>query len=272
MEIEPMSDEKVERWVTGRLASLEADAAWQPDQTAAWMRFRRRRRARAAGRNSLFLVAAAALSLFVLGDFAPRACANPRGCEDPAAASGVPLKALAPAQFKLAGNPHAPVTLEVYSDYQCPDCMRFFLQIFPQLDAQYIQTGKIKFLHRDFPLPQHQYAKLAARYANASGQIGKYSVAVNAIFRARNDWAADGNLAAALAPVLSAEEMKAVLRAVDSDARLDDTVAEDMAMAAKDRIMHTPTLVIVTKTGRQALAYDVPFETLKTYLDAVLAK
>ena len=246
---------------------------WRPDPVRAWERFRSRRRARAARRrNTLLVVAAGAVTALIFADITPRACANPRGCEEPqpAADSHVPAK-LTPAEFKAAGNPSAKITVEVYSDYQCPDCARFFLTVVPLLDAEFVKTGKIRFLHRDFPLPQHAWAKLAARYANAAGEIGKYDIAVNALFRSRDQWSVDGNPAAALAKALAPDEMKSVQRAVDSDTGLDETVNEDMKMALKDQIMHTPTLVIVTPAGRQVLTYNVSYETLKGYLNALLA-
>ena len=36
----------------------------------------------------------------------------------------------------------------------------------PQLVARYIDTGKVRLIHRDFPLSRHRYARMAARYAN----------------------------------------------------------------------------------------------------------
>lgn len=266
MEIDRMDDE---RWVDERLASLEPQAGWQPDLTGALERFRRRRAERRAHRrNTVLLFAAGLLIALVFADLTPRACANPRGCSQPEAA-GEPVK-LSPSEFKLAGSPRAIVTLEVYSDYQCPDCVAFFRTVYPTLQAEYIETGKIRFLHRDFPLPQHAYARLAARYANAAGQIGKYGPVTAAIFAARDDWAIDGNIAAAVSKALSPAEMKLVQRAVDTDPRLDETVTDDMTMARKDQIKHTPTLVIVSKTGRQVLTYNVSYEVLKSYLNAII--
>ena len=277
----PQNDQSAEQWVNQRLEALDPNRTWQPDAGGAFHRLRRRRRARATGRGAAFGLAAAALAVLLFGDITPKACAKPRGCEQPQPApavapappEGTPVKFLTPEQFKVSGNPRATVTLEVYSDYQCPDCAEFFRNYMPLVIEQYIKTGKVKFVHRDFPLRQHTYAKLAARYANAAGEIGKYDATVEALFRSRDDWSLDGKIAPHLAPILSSEEMKFVQQAVESDAHLDDTVNADMALAQKDQIMHTPTLVIVSqKNGRQPLAYNVPFETLKGYLDMLLSK
>jgi protein-disulfide isomerase len=267
MEIDRMDDN---RWVDARMASLEPGADWQPDAARALGRFRRRR-AGVKRRNWICVGAAAALSLIVLDGMVPHACANPRGCVEPQApisAAAVPAKT----SFKLSGNPRATITIEIYSDYECPSCAQLFKETMPLLDAQYVKTGRIKILHRDFPLPQHSYARLAARYANAAGQIGRYDLVIDRLFRTQDNWSVNGDIAGALAQTLTPDEMKAVQRVVASDSHLDDTVAEDMAMAQKDQIGHTPTLVVVSKSGRQVIPSNPPFSTLKGYLDALLSQ
>lgn len=270
-----MESNREEAWVNERLAGLDVDAGWQPDSARAFQRFRVRRRNRRAGRGAMFLAAAAGFAFFVVADVTPRACAQPRGCEQPATPEpeGVPVKFMTAAQFKAEGNPKAAVAIEVYSDYQCPDCAEFWRSYLPLVEEQYIKTGKVRFVHRDFPLTRHPYARLAARYANAAGEIGKYQAAIEAIFRSRDDWSLDGKIAPHLAGALTPQEISFVEKAVESDKNLDDTVNEDMALAQKDQIMHTPTIVIVSpKNGRQVLAYNVPFETLRGYLDMLLSK
>lgn len=279
MEMEPNREEA---WVNERLAALDMDASWRPGAAEAFQRFRVRRRNRRAGKSAMFLTLAAGFALFIVADLTPRACAKPSGCEQPAAsaneaapepAEGVPVKFMTAAQFKTEGNPKATVVIEVYSDYQCPDCSEFFRSYLPLVEEQYIKTGKVRFVHRDFPLTRHPYARLAARYANAAGEIGKYQAAIEAIFQSRDDWSLDGKIAPHLAGALTPQEMSFVEKAVASDKNLDDTVNEDMALAQKDQIMHTPTIVIVSpKNGRQVLAYNVPFETLRGYLDMLLSK
>ncbi|MES1260638.1 MAG: thioredoxin domain-containing protein, partial [Acidobacteriota bacterium] len=104
--------------------------------------------------------------------------------------------------FKLSGSPSAPITVELYTDYECPSCRMFFKDVLPQLEAQYVATGKIQLMHRDFRLPQHQYSKLAARYANAAGQIGQYQIVAAQLFEKQQDWAANWNVDGVVAKVL----------------------------------------------------------------------
>src|ERR1700712_5429954 len=59
--------------------------------------------------------------------------------------------------FKESGSPTAPITIEVYTDYECPACRELFLNTLPPLTTDCVATGKVRLIHRDYPLPQHQY-------------------------------------------------------------------------------------------------------------------
>jgi protein-disulfide isomerase len=73
------------------------------------------------------------------------------------------------------GQPDAPVTLVEFSDYQCPFCGRFFKQTFTALKTDYIDTGKLRYVFRDFPLDTiHPQARKAAEAAHCAGAQGKY--------------------------------------------------------------------------------------------------
>ena len=52
---------------------------------------------------------------------------------------------------RVRGNQHAPVTLLEYSDYTCGYCEKFFEETWPLLFSDYIQTGKVRLIYRDFP-------------------------------------------------------------------------------------------------------------------------
>ena len=113
-----------------------------------------------------------------------------------ASKAAVPAVKAPPARnFKETGSVLAPITCELFTDYQCPHCATVFLQILPGFLAEYVSTGKVKLIHRDFPLPMHPHARIAARYANAAGVLGYYDVVVNQIFRTQAIWAASGDVA-----------------------------------------------------------------------------
>ena len=73
------------------------------------------------------------------------------------------------------GDKDARVTLIEFSDYQCPFCGRQFRQTFPQILNDYVKTGKVKYVFRDFPLdPIHPAAFKAAEAAHCAGDQGKF--------------------------------------------------------------------------------------------------
>lgn len=76
------------------------------------------------------------------------------------------------APFK--GDKNAKLTLIEFSDYQCPFCGRHVSQTFPQLEADYIKTGKVKYVFYDFPLDFHKNAFKAAEAADCAGEQGKF--------------------------------------------------------------------------------------------------
>jgi protein-disulfide isomerase len=176
--------------------------------------------------------------------------------------------------FKLSGSPAAPITLEVYTDYECPMCRTFYQETLPGIQAQYVATGKIQLLHRDFPLSMHQFSKLAARYANAAGQLGQaqYEFVAAQIFRQQQDWSQNGNIDAVVVKVLAPGDMQKVRELVKNDSHLDDAVTADVAMGTRDGLNVTPTLVVVKNGKRTKIDGFVPLPILKSYLDQLLAR
>ena len=77
----------------------------------------------------------------------------------------------------VLGKENAPVTIVEFSDFQCPFCRRFWIDSFSQLKKDYIDTGKVRLIYRDFPLSIHEQAKpsaLAAECANEQGKFWEY--------------------------------------------------------------------------------------------------
>ena len=74
----------------------------------------------------------------------------------------------------VMGSKNAPVTLVEFTDYQCPACAHFHKNIFPKFVREFVQTGKVRFISRDFPLGFHKNAFQAARAARCAGEQKKY--------------------------------------------------------------------------------------------------
>jgi protein-disulfide isomerase len=127
-------------------------------------------------------------------------------------------------------------------------------------------------VHRDFPLPQHQFSRLATRYANAAGEIGKYDVVVNQIFKTQPEWEQNGAIEPQVAKVLSPAELAKVKELMKVDTHLDDTVTKDVAIGNQDGINQTPSMVLVRNGKREVIAPIPPYTVLKSYLTSVLAR
>ena len=270
--------------VEAQLASLETPADWRPNPTRALAQvYDRDRRYRTARKR--WLLTSVAVAVVCLGALAvPASCqaASPATCRRPLAeqlwtALFQQQRGLAPAaaiaqlkNFHVSGSPAAPVTIEIYSDYECPACAEFFLETMPALTADYVQTGKVRIMHRDFPLPQHRYAQLAARYANAAGAVGQYDPVVMQLFRTQHTWEATGDVESQVLPVLPSGLGPKVRDLVSHDR--EDSLHADMAQAREDEIRMTPSLVVVAHGKRQVIAPAPAYPLLQKYLDSLLEK
>ena len=72
------------------------------------------------------------------------------------------------------GSAEAPVVLVEFTDYQCPFCGRHKKETMPELLKNYVETGKMRYVLRDFPLGNHKYAPKAHEAAHCAGEQGKY--------------------------------------------------------------------------------------------------
>ncbi len=74
----------------------------------------------------------------------------------------------------VKGDEDAPVTIVEWSEFECPFCTRFYNQAYAQIKKEYIDTGKVKIVFRDFPLGFHAHAQKAAEAAECAGEQGNY--------------------------------------------------------------------------------------------------
>src|SRR5439155_4165078 len=105
------------------------------------------------------------------------------------------------------GSKSAPVVMEVFSDFQCPACKTLFTTTNRQVMDNYVSTGKVFFIHRDFPLPMHAHSKVAAQYSRAAAQIGKFEAVEQALFQNQEKWEQNGDVDGTVAAVLSSAQM-----------------------------------------------------------------
>ena len=74
----------------------------------------------------------------------------------------------------IKGDDNAGITIVEFSDFECPYCARFYAQGYQEIETNYIDTGKVKLIFRDYPLSFHKQAQKAAEAAECAGDQGKY--------------------------------------------------------------------------------------------------
>jgi protein-disulfide isomerase len=169
------------------------------------------------------------------------------------------------------GDPNAPVVIEEFSSYQCPFCARYFEESYPQIIADYVETGKVLYIFRDYPLPNQPQSPLAAEAAQCAGQVGGGSAfwaMHDTLFERQGDWSGQGNAqdifggyAAELD--LNTAEFEACLNSGATQSR----VAADAAEGESRGVRGTPTFFI----NGGPLVGALPYSTFAQAIDAALA-
>jgi protein-disulfide isomerase len=147
------------------------------------------------------------------------------------------------------GNPNAPITIEVFSDFQCPACKRFHDEELPLIVKDYVTPGKVYLVYRYYPLPQHTYGRKTAEIACACAQLGKYEAVANALFAYQVSWSQDGKVDQTVATVLTPAEQKKVTELV-KDPSVQQVIERDLAEGREVPVSSTPTLLVTFKSQR----------------------
>lgn len=90
--------------------------------------------------------------------------------------------------IKVIGNQNAKVTVTEYSDFQCPLCHSFFVDSLPTILKSYVDTGKVKFIYKHFPLNIHPQAPAAALASECALEQGKFWEMHDLLFERQAQW------------------------------------------------------------------------------------
>jgi protein-disulfide isomerase len=172
------------------------------------------------------------------------------------------------------GDANARLTVVEVSDYQCPFCGRYVRETYPQLEAEYIKTGKVKSVFLDLPLEAiHKSAFGAAKAARCAGEQGKYWEMHDRLFANQKELEPWAPHAQAIGLDITAFDA-----CVASD-KEDAAIRRDVAEAQKLGITGTPAFFIGRTDPKSskltilaALRGARPFADFKTELDKLLAE
>jgi protein-disulfide isomerase len=174
------------------------------------------------------------------------------------------------ARFAL-GREEAPLVVVDFSNYLCPHCQNHALNVLPRLKAEYIDTGKVRYLFRDFPFPGQANVIRASEAAACANEQGRYYEYHEALFRAAGAWG--GLLGESLDRYLvDLGEQLGLERArfgqCLASGRMRDGVLADQKLANDLGLTGTPTFFIA---GEKRTGF-LPYEEWKALLDKALAE
>ncbi len=172
---------------------------------------------------------------------------------------------------KAFGSKSAPVVVEIFSDFQCPACKQLFLNTTQKVMDNYVSTGKIYLVHRDFPLPMHAYSRVAASYSRAAAHIGKCEPVEMALFQNQEKWEANGDVKSIVASALTPSEMKKV-EAIVAAKTLEPLVEKDKQIGQTLPVSQTPTTVFHSKGQTYPYAGTLSYDVLREFLDQLVAR
>src|ERR1700742_1510252 len=88
----------------------------------------------------------------------------------------------------VLGSKDASVTITEYASMTCPHCAAFNAEVFPKIKATYIDTGKVRYIFREFPLDIKAAAGSMLGRCIAKDDSGKYFAVIDLLFKSQNDW------------------------------------------------------------------------------------
>lgn len=180
----------------------------------------------------------------------------------PAAESG-PVTPFAGAAAGSLGAEDAPVVMEIWSDFSCPYCGRFALETQPALVSAYVDTDRVRFEFRDFPV-QGEGSVAAAVAARAAGRQDAYVPYADLLYENQQRFGREDLVGYAAALGLDVDRFEQDL----DDPTLETAVRADWLAGQQAGVRATPSFVI----DRSLIAGAQPLEQFQAFLDHFLAE
>ena len=209
-----------------------------------------------------FTAALSLTGLSLLAGFSPLRLiseAMAQGAADVAKPVSLPDMALGPA--------NAPITITEFASMTCPHCAAFNADVFPKIKAAYIDTGKIRWIFREFPLDVKAAAGSMLARCIGKDDAGKYFAVVDMLFRSQNDWVMK-NTAESLNLIgkqagLSQQQVEDCLK----DQALLDKIAADQKYASEVlKVNSTPTFFLNGEVIKGEASFDEFDKKIKALL------
>lgn len=170
------------------------------------------------------------------------------------------------------GDADAPVTIVEYASWTCPACLQFHTDVIPMLKADYVETGQVKFVFREFPTPPANISVAGFAIARCAGE-DRYYDAIDDLFAAQTNVL---NLARSGGDIEGALRAVASSYGIEGDGFNDCLANKDVTYAIGESVMKgdsqgvnsTPTVFL---NGEKLQGYDWrTADGMKALLDSEL--
>ncbi len=213
-------------------------------------------------RRTLLIGASSFAMIAALGGLEALIDARPAAAED-----DVPLKDLLvppPLGDRSLGKDDAPVTIVEYASMTCPHCAHFAETTYPELKKRYIDTGKVRYIFREFPLdPLAAGAAMLARCADKE----KFFPLIETLFQMQRTWAVEKPIPPLMAIAKQAGFTEQSFNACLSDQKMLDAMQEEQKRATeKFKVNSTPTIFV----NGQMLKGAATIEELAKVIDPLI--
>jgi protein-disulfide isomerase len=180
-----------------------------------------------------------------------------------------PTLEVAADSFRSIGDANAPVVVTEFSDYQCPACSTVEQQVIPELLSRYVETGKVRFVYREFPLESsHPNARKASEAAVCAGQQDRYWDMHRELFASQSQWSEQAD------PV---DVFRGYAEDLGLDVKAFDTCldSEEAALAVQEDIVAGQALGVNATPfffiGELPIRGGLPIEAMGRVIDYVAA-
>ena len=168
----------------------------------------------------------------------------------------------------IMGDPEAPITIIEYASYTCPHCATFHEEVFPLMKADYIDTGKVRFIHREIYFDRYGlWAALLARCGDGTRYFGMNDM----IYGTQRDWLGSGEPQDVVNNLrkmgrLAGMEDEQITACMENSEVAQSLVATFQHYSEADAIDSTPTFII---DGEKFS--NMSYRNFKQAIDAKLA-
>lgn len=175
---------------------------------------------------------------------------------------------------RMRGEANAPLTLIEYSDFTCGYCLKFFKDTWPRIQARYVDTGKVRFVYRDYPRADRGPGVDAAMAARCAGAQGQYWAMHDRLFSEGGQL--DKQIYHRHAKILGLDQSK--FEQCMADGRYTNAIFEDRQEANQWGFHGTPGFILVRtaiapteKEPAIAIPGAFPFEMFSDEIERLLA-